>query len=143
RQGVYRRFVDTELIMQMRPGCRPCGAGVTNQLTLVVAVSLPQAFGVAALMRVQGAVAIVLCPDDGIARTFLAALEGHHTIGRGMYGGAGGCGIIDALVAAPAAMHRVLAHPEGGADARKLQGCAQEGALQAAPFEVVIAARGA
>src|SRR3546814_16382635 len=37
-------------------------------------------------------------------------------------------------------MHRVFAHAESGADAGELQGCAQEGALQAGAFEVVIAA---
>src|SRR5690606_22706902 len=127
--------------MQMRTGCPPGGADVPDQLTLLHAIALLQAFGETALVGVQGAIAIVMRQDDGIAITILAALEGHHTIGCGMYGGAGRCGIVDALVAAPAAMHRVLAHPEGGADARKLEGRAQEGPFQAAPFKVVIAAR--
>src|SRR3546814_17553301 len=93
----------------------------SDLLALTDRVAFFQAGGEPALMSVQRAVAAIVLQNNGVAVAILAAFELDDAVGGCVDGRAGGCCIVDAFVPAPAAMHRVLAHAEGGADAREFQ----------------------
>src|SRR5690606_14320546 len=126
--------------MQVRARGPACGTHIAYQLALAYLVALVQAFGIAALVCVQRAVAVVVLQDDGIAIASFRALEFDNAVGGCMYGGAAASGVVNATVPTPSAVHRVLAHPEGGADACELERSTQERAFQAGAVEIVVAA---
>src|SRR5690606_30034120 len=139
-QRIHRFVVDPELVVQMRAGGPSGGADIADELPLPDAIAFLQPVLEAALMRIKRADAIMVLQDDGVAIAILPAAEIDDAVRCGMDGSAAGRGVVDAFVPAPSAMHRVLAHAERGADAGELQRRAQKRPLQAAAFEVVVAA---
>ncbi len=126
--------------MQVRPGRKPRGPDITDDLALLDRTPGLDALGKALHMTVQGLVPIAVLDDHRIAVAAAPAGQLDAAITRSLDGRASrGC-IIHPLVGADLVQNRVLAPGrEARADARKIHGCANEGLAQAVAIGRVVA----
>lgn len=116
--------------MKMWAG-RPAGlANIADGFALPDASTLANSVAEAREVGIQGGVLIVVLEDDYIAVTILFADKIHRGIGCRPDRGAGGGGIINALVGAPSLQDGVEASAETGADSGKLKRRTKKGFLQ-------------
>ncbi|MOA19849.1 hypothetical protein D3C78_1402560 [compost metagenome] len=99
--------VDLELVVQVRAGGEAGHADVADDLPLLDAGAGADALGEAAQVAVDGAVALAMLDDHGVAIATLAACLDDPAITGGLDRRAGRRGVIDALVCTDFVQDRV------------------------------------
>ena len=124
----------------MRAGGQTGGADVTYHLLLLHLRTDLYAFGKTRQVHVGGDVSPVVADFDVVAASVaLVSLGYHFPVAHGVDGSACRSGIIDTVVGTVTLQHRMEAGVgETRRDAVEIQGCLQEGALQAVALFVVI-----
>ncbi len=101
--------IHLELVMQMRPCGQASGADVSDDLSLLHRRTVTHAFGEALHVGVEGAIAIAVLNDHGIAVTTLAPGQENLTIASTFDRRAARGRIVDAFVRADLVQNRMLA----------------------------------